>query len=94
MSAADIAPILLMRLNYYQIVKERGNCDQVAIPEILTIRPSMLKVQLFPDSRGLIPDFGGADRDRTDDLRLAKPMLSQLSYSPRTRLHTPGIRYQ
>jgi hypothetical protein len=26
--------------------------------------------------------FGGADRDRTDDLRLAKPALSQLSYSP------------
>ena len=24
----------------------------------------------------------GADRDRTDDLRLAKPTLSQLSYSP------------
>ena len=27
-------------------------------------------------------DRGGADRDRTDDLRLAKPALSQLSYSP------------
>jgi hypothetical protein len=27
-------------------------------------------------------NFGGADRDRTDDLRLAKPALSQLSYSP------------
>ena len=26
--------------------------------------------------------LGGADRDRTDDLRLAKPALSQLSYSP------------
>ena len=26
---------------------------------------------------------GGADRDRTDDLRLAKPALSQLSYSPK-----------
>ena len=26
--------------------------------------------------------FCGADRDRTDDLRLAKPALSQLSYSP------------
>ena len=25
----------------------------------------------------------GADRDRTDDPRLAKPVLSQLSYSPR-----------
>jgi hypothetical protein len=28
---------------------------------------------------------GGADRDRTDDLRLAKPALSQLSYSPEER---------
>jgi hypothetical protein len=27
--------------------------------------------------------LGGAERDRTDDLRLAKPALSQLSYSPR-----------
>jgi hypothetical protein len=26
--------------------------------------------------------LGGAGRDRTDDPRLAKPMLSQLSYSP------------
>jgi hypothetical protein len=29
---------------------------------------------------------GGADRDRTDDLRLAKPALSQLSYSPNEAL--------
>jgi hypothetical protein len=27
-------------------------------------------------------ELGGADRDRTDDPRLAKPVLSQLSYSP------------
>ena len=26
--------------------------------------------------------FGGADRDRTDDILLAKQALSQLSYSP------------
>ena len=26
--------------------------------------------------------LSGADRDRTDDPRLAKPVLSQLSYSP------------
>ena len=29
---------------------------------------------------------GGAGRDRTDDLRLAKPALSQLSYSPFARI--------
>ena len=28
---------------------------------------------------------GGADRSRTDDLRLARAALSQLSYSPYTR---------
>jgi hypothetical protein len=33
---------------------------------------------------------GGADRDRTDDLRLAKPALSQLSYSP-DRFPTPDL---
>jgi hypothetical protein len=27
--------------------------------------------------------FGGADRNRTGDLRRAKPALSQLSYSPK-----------
>jgi hypothetical protein len=26
--------------------------------------------------------LSGAERDRTDDLRLAKPALSQLSYGP------------
>src|SRR5450759_3642363 len=36
---------------------------------------------------GFSPEqVGGADRDRTDDLRLAKPPLSQLSYSPDSRL--------
>ncbi len=29
---------------------------------------------------------GGADRDRTDDLRLAMPALSQLSYSPKMEM--------
>jgi hypothetical protein len=29
-------------------------------------------------------NLGGADRVRTDDPRLAKPVLSQLSYSPKT----------
>ena len=36
------------------------------------------------DDRIFIPAerIGGADRDRTGDLRLAKPALSRLSYSP------------
>ena len=31
-------------------------------------------------------NLGGADRDRTDDIQLAKLALSQLSYSPKRRL--------
>ena len=40
--------------------------------------------RLAMDHYSLITEYeaGGADRDRTDDLRLAKPALSQLSYSP------------
>ena len=33
---------------------------------------------------------GGADRDRTDDLKLAKLALSQLSYGPRFDRITDG----
>ena len=36
-------------------------------------------------SRPQGPDFGGARRDRTDDLMLAKHALSQLSYGPVSR---------
>jgi hypothetical protein len=35
-----------------------------------------------------LPPTSGADRDRTDDLRLAKPALSQLSYSPEIQTWT------
>ena len=36
----------------------------------------------------------GADRDRTDDIRLAKPALSQLSYSPgKSRLPPPPTAF-
>ena len=38
-----------------------------------------------PSSR----ELGGAERDRTDDLRLAKPALSQLSYSPKLLMVEP-----
>jgi hypothetical protein len=39
------------------------------------------RLSTTPTSLG--EEAGGADRDRTGDLRLAKPALSQLSYSPR-----------
>jgi hypothetical protein len=34
-------------------------------------------------------EFGGADRDRTDDILLAKQALSQLSYSPIAYQYNP-----
>ena len=40
----------------------------------------MAPLKVFFQDRS--PYRSGADRDRTDDLRLAKPALSQLSYSP------------
>jgi hypothetical protein len=40
----------------------------------------------------MIPS-GGARRDRTDDLLLAKQALSQLSYGP-SREQVSGVRYQ
>ena len=37
------------------------------------------------------PRFGGADRDRTGDLRLARAALSQLSYSPKVGRKVVGL---
>jgi hypothetical protein len=42
----------------------------------------------------LSPKFGGAERNRTADLRLAKPPLSQLSYSPIGGCQVAGVRCQ
>ena len=36
-------------------------------------------------------EFGGDDRDRTDDLRLAKAALSQLSYVPPLVMSMPSL---
>ena len=35
-------------------------------------------------------EFGGGERDRTDDPLLAKQVLSQLSYTPSTFFPAPG----
>ena len=45
----------------------------------------------FSALQDLPPCAGGAGRDRTDDLRLAKPPLSQLSYSPISAFEQPLI---
>jgi hypothetical protein len=48
--------------------------DSAVVAEVLNIEQVSLNVTLR--------EFGGADRDRTDDILLAKQALSQLSYSP------------
>ena len=47
-------------------------------PSARTIAKSVSHLRMF----GSTPRFGGARRDRTDDLKLAKLALSQLSYGP------------
>ena len=42
----------------------------------------MLRRVIGEAREGQKPSRSGADRDRTDDLKLAKLALSQLSYSP------------
>ena len=44
---------------------------------------------LPPEARLLRAKDGGAERDRTDDLKLAKLALSQLSYSPNQTRYPP-----
>ena len=48
------------------------------------VKDDPLRTTLFRRSPNLFlfPDNGGAGRDRTDDLKLAKLPLSQLSYGP------------
>jgi hypothetical protein len=48
----------------------------------LTVKAKMTVVAVDAQLRTAIRKVGGADRDRTDDLMLAKHALSQLSYSP------------
>jgi hypothetical protein len=61
----------------YSVFNERGRHHAVEQAEHATTTRLSLR-----NSRTRATDNGGADRDRTDDLRLAKPALSQLSYSP------------
>ena len=50
--------------------------------------PDKQKAGTGPASRGIAGVVGGADGDRTHDLRIANATLSQLSYRPTlTRLH-------
>src|SRR6266481_143268 len=51
--------------------------------------PSLLRLRICNCQRSVrIANPGGADRDRTDDIQLAKLALSQLSYGPVTETGT------
>ena len=70
--------------------------------DLLFTMSDITRAPAKPTTRGLIfsrtnfgacAPSGGARRDRTDDLLLAKQALSQLSYGP-DRNEAPGVRYQ
>ena len=73
----------------YEIVREPATTCVVEIYSRITSR--ITSHIIAPPSHGYLLAMrhatrSGAERDRTDDLRLAKPALSQLSYSPEPRV--------
>ena len=60
----------------------RNPCEAPRIPDILLAMPPALHQPSKP---------GGADRTRTDDFRLARAALSQLSYSPPSNRELHGL---
>jgi hypothetical protein len=68
------------KITTFQIVKERKKGTDLFFPffEIVCCPRSEGKNRSVP----FFPPDGGARRDRTADLLLAKQMLSQLSYGP------------
>ena len=64
-------------------------------PELSACRLALVSLQLVPATYSARhartrrsradPSLGGGERDRTDDLLLAKQALSQLSYTPEIR---------
>jgi hypothetical protein len=74
-----IYPILLSKTS---ITSDQKALERIsgAVSSVGTRSPSPALRALAPS--GPVSFDGGADRDRTDDLRLAKPPLSQLSYGP------------
>jgi hypothetical protein len=54
--------------------------------QITVVRVQKTDKNLFSILTPVFYNFGGGERDRTDDLLLAKQALSQLSYTPYLRL--------
>ena len=70
-------------LHFFHFVKEQTPANDITT---MSIEKSAMKTRPAGHHHDLllvsVHCDGGAGRDRTDDLRLAKPPLSQLSYSP------------
>lgn len=72
--------ILCFKLPCIQLSKIDAACDLLYRENLSRVRSFRYGSRKEP-TLSTIP-VGGDDRDRTDDLRLAKPALSQLSYIP------------
>ena len=77
-TSCDMLVHLLSTTTQYSIVNERLDREDRRCPQH--------SVVISAELRACGPDFGGADRVRTDDPLLAKQVLSQLSYTPSTVL--------
>jgi hypothetical protein len=80
----------------YSIVRDQGGVRNERLENLYPENPTVAEEHAHSGLRVAVKREGntfftmrhacatdcGADRDRTDDLRLAKPALSQLSYSP------------
>ncbi len=62
-------------------LSESYRLDSIQLSKNSKLIKSVLASNSTRRMRGV--SIGGADRDRTDDIRLAKAALSQLSYSPK-----------
>ena len=63
--------------------------DVYVLIQLSEINERLGRSKIFWDASTYRLPLRGAERDRTVDLRLAKPALSQLSYSPKSAFHQP-----
>src|SRR5688572_33333337 len=63
-----------------------------SVPGSLSMSRTVIRSSLARSGRTRLRKSHGANRDRTDDLLLAKQALSQLSYGPEGRPNVAGER--
>ena len=72
-------------ITLFTMSKNQTPAEQRQGPIKTNVPHKPIKSPEDPTSEAQSAKDGGADRDRTDDLLLAKQALSQLSYGPRSR---------